>query len=99
MWSAASGGSGGGGPWWDMGYTYWGLAMHAGWPLLVAAVAVAVMVLLLRRRGAPADPETIAVRAAPDALTVLNTRYARGEIDRDEYLQRKRDLAWRSGNA
>jgi len=26
------------------------------------------------------------------ALDVLSTRYANGEIDRDEYLQRKRDL-------
>ena len=27
-----------------------------------------------------------------DALTVLEGRYARGEIQRDEYLQKKRDL-------
>jgi putative membrane protein len=27
------------------------------------------------------------------ALTMLEERYARGEIDREEYLQKKRDLA------
>lgn len=30
--------------------------------------------------------------ARPNAIDTLETRYARGEIDRDEYLQRRTDL-------
>jgi uncharacterized membrane protein len=30
--------------------------------------------------------------AAPSLLAILEGRYARGEIDRDEFLQRKQDL-------
>lgn len=31
----------------------------------------------------------------PSGLDVLNERYARGELDREEYLQRKRDILGR----
>ena len=57
--------------------------------LLVALLVVAVLALLRQRREAasPAAP------AAPDpALAELRSRYARGEIDRDEYLTRSADL-------
>ncbi|GAB4265510.1 MAG: hypothetical protein Kow00122_20500 [Thermoleophilia bacterium] len=33
-----------------------------------------------------------AAPASVNALAILDDRYARGEIDRDEYLQRRRDL-------
>jgi putative membrane protein len=32
------------------------------------------------------------VGASPDALRILEERYARGEINHDEYLERKKDL-------
>jgi len=30
--------------------------------------------------------------AGPDAVDILDTRFARGEIDRDEYVERRADL-------
>jgi len=61
--------------------------------LAVIAVVVGVVVivrLLLERRQQPA--------AAPrhQAVEELDLRYARGEVDRAEYLQRRADLLERS---
>lgn len=77
--------------WGDMGW--WGgwgvfgaVTMLLWWALLIVGIAVLIKWLLggLRR---PAGP-------APDrALEVLRERYARGEIDKEEFDQRKRDLA------
>ncbi|HZM84398.1 MAG TPA: SHOCT domain-containing protein [Candidatus Limnocylindrales bacterium] len=56
------------------------LAMSAGW-LVFLALAVAV-VWLLARNVTPRD----------SARTILDQRYARGEIDDQEYQQRLRTL-------
>lgn len=42
-------------------------------------------------RGSPA-PGTLAPRAGDDAQDLVRLRYARGEIDRETYLQLSRDL-------
>ncbi len=70
---------------WNWG---WGLGwalLHGIGSLLWIAVLIAVVVLLVRRE-----------RASPPrhnpALAILAERYARGEIGRDEYLQKKADL-------
>lgn len=52
--------------------------------LLALAVFVVVIVFGLLRRSRTAEDGS--------ALAVLDTRYARGEIDRGAYLERKRDL-------
>jgi len=71
--------------------------MHDGWHwwmpfpgilwLLLVAVLIAGVVLLVRSRG-EAPPSG----GGRSAMDVLDERYARGEIDREEYLQRKDDL-------
>ena len=58
------------------------LLMAIGWLLLVGAVAAAIWWLLNRRR-----------RAGDLALDVLRKRYARGEITREEFESKRRDLA------
>ena len=58
------------------------LLMAIGWLLLVGAVAVAIWWLLNRRRS-----------AGDLALDVLRKRYARGEITREEFESKRRDLA------
>jgi putative membrane protein len=64
------------------------------WPfhgLLTLILIVVVIVVLVRHRPVPYAP----VQSAPgrsEALAILESRYARGEIQREEYLQKKQDL-------
>ena len=79
----------------DGGYMFggsWGLGamIHVILWLLILA-AIVVLTLFLARgvgRGGPDKDE----RSGPSALDQLDERYARGEIDREEYLQRKNDI-------
>jgi len=68
-----------------MGDGWFGMGL---WWLLLVALVVAVGVLVLRR--ASSDNPSAPRETARD---ILDKRYARGEIDRDEYEQKKRDLA------
>jgi len=58
------------------------LLMVIGWLVVVGAVAAGIWWLLSRRR-----------RAGDLALDVLRERYARGEITREEFESKRRDLA------
>lgn len=67
------------------------------WVVPLAVLGVLVWLVIeggRRRETQPAPtPPTIAVPAAvPAPRTVLDERYARGEIERDDYLQRRQDL-------
>ena len=71
---------GGGATWFGMG-----LGMLLFWGLVIVGLIVLVRWLSVPRRGSdPAPPQ--------DALDILAHRYARGEIDRAEYEQKRRDL-------
>lgn len=71
--------------------------MHDGWHwwmpfpgilwLLFVAVVIVGIVLLVRSRG-----EAPSSGSGQSAVDMLDERYARGEIDREDYLQRKDDL-------
>lgn len=73
---------------WDSHWNTWGMGA-GGWLLMLIfwAAVVGVVVWLIagnaRRRGSPAEAS---------ALEVLKQRYARGEIDQQEFERRKRDL-------
>lgn len=66
----------------------WGPLGMITWLLILVAVVAAVFWLLRSILGAggrePLPP------SRPGGLDILEERYARGEIDRDEYLQKKR---------
>lgn len=86
-------------PWyWHHAMSGWTMGLHGiFWLLLLALIAV-VLVLALRsglRSGLPAGADPTFARGADpaSALAILGARYARGEIDRGEYLERKRDLS------
>jgi putative membrane protein len=55
-------------------------------PLLVLVLAVAAFVWLVRTARGPAGSDADAARRQ------LDLRDARGEVDRDDYLQRRADL-------
>ncbi len=75
------------------------------WPfhgLLTLLFVVVILSLIFRRRyyyyghpywwhGNPNPPSSPAT-GRKEALDILEGRYARGEIQRDEYLQKKQDL-------
>jgi putative membrane protein len=72
-----------GGWWfWPHGPFFW---------LLMIALVVAAVIWLARTRGARTD-STDRVERRSRGLDVLDERYARGEIGRDEYQAKRRDL-------
>lgn len=80
------------GPWrmhdW-MGWGWGGMFFGPLFMIFWIAVLVAVVVLVLRWLGAGS------VGAGPTSRTpreVLDERYARGEIDREEYMRRRQDI-------
>ena len=76
---------------WSADHWLWALGMHAVfWIVLVVLIVGLVVAFGISRDARPRV-------AKDDAESVLNVRYARGEIDRAEYLDRKRDLRARPG--
>lgn len=60
-------------------------------PLLFLAVLIAAVVLIVRNATGPGGNSPPMERRSP-GLDALEERYARGEINRDEYLQKKKDI-------
>ena len=81
------------------GGTGWGtgMGMGIGWigMLLFWGLVIAGIVALVRwvgaQSGAPQKPSSEAPARTP--LLILQERYARGEIERDEYEIKQRDLS------
>ena len=64
-----------------------------GWGMLILAwVFMASIVVLIAWFGWSAIARNQAGPVMPRPIDILNERYARGEIDQDEYLLRKADL-------
>jgi putative membrane protein len=82
------------GPQWGMmngGYGYgFGLGHMIVW-IVILIVIIAVVVWLVRAVVSPAMHHLPPPRRS-GGLDVLEERYARGEIGRDEYLQKKKDI-------
>ncbi len=80
-----------------MGYGGWGGYGGGGWIMMVfgAVIVVALLVFLFRASTPTAHPHLQPMphnRANSAGLHALDERYARGEINREEYLQKKRDI-------
>lgn len=78
-----------------MNYDGYGMGWHAmGWMGMVLFWLVPILLVLVavkyltgsRRSDAPNEG------ANSGALAILEQRYARGEVDREEYLQKRDDL-------
>ena len=79
---------------WNMWWGGGGVGMWFGplWMFVWLALVVAVIVAVIRwlsEKGGSGD------RPGRGARDILDERYARGEIDRDEYMKRKQDIAGR----
>ncbi len=70
------------------GMGWGGLGMVLVWVLPIFLIVLLVRYFAREREG----------KREPTALEILEARYARGEIDRDEYLERRADLTGRSGD-
>ena len=81
---------------WGMGFGLGGLLAMAIWVAMVVLV-VALLVLAVRwliradQHGRTPGPQP-AAPAGRDPLEILRERYARGEIDEDEFERRRRTL-------
>lgn len=80
------------------GSWFWGMGLHGLFWLVLLGLVIAAGVALVRylwRSTSPTRPGAGEAGAGPrsSALETLHLRYARGEIDRDEYLVKKKDLA------
>jgi putative membrane protein len=77
--------------WWDGWY---GMVFGPLFMILVLAVVIAVAVLLVRWLGGPgqATPPPHHQPPARTPLDILKERFARGEIDKNEYEERRRIL-------
>lgn len=74
-----------------MGYGYGGYgSIHMIIWVVIFVVIVAGLVWLVRSMSGGGASGIAARRSA--GVEVLEERYARGEINRDEYLQKKRDI-------
>jgi putative membrane protein len=71
-------------PWWG----WWWFPFH-GLTSLIFTIAIIVLVVVLLRRRHPPFPYANSRSAA---LLILEERYAKGELQREEYLQKKQDL-------
>ncbi|MDF2119533.1 SHOCT domain-containing protein [Roseiarcaceae bacterium H3SJ34-1] len=83
------------GPQWGMmgnwGYGYGYGAFHMIFWIAALIAIVALVFWLMRSAGAHNGLQLPPRRST--GLDVLEERYARGEINRDEYLQKKKDIA------
>jgi putative membrane protein len=80
---------------------HWGMMGEYGWGgywpfhmifwIVIAIAVIACMVWMMRSMAGGHGRYALPRRSA--GLDVLEERYARGEIGRDEYLQKKKDIA------
>lgn len=82
---------------WGYGWTggWMGLLMGVSavlWWVLVAVIVVALLRWLRAPRGGEQTGERAAATPAQDPRQILDLRFARGEIDADEYADRRRLL-------
>jgi putative membrane protein len=76
--------------WMTRGWGYFGPWMWVGglvWILLLVAAGLLIYSLVRRWQPSAARPD--------DPLTVLQVRYARGEITREQFMQMRADLTGR----
>jgi putative membrane protein len=68
-----------------------GMGIGMGWGWIIGLVVLVLIVLLIVRSIGPTAGDKPAAEGE-SALDVLKKRYARGEIDKEEFEEKKKDL-------
>lgn len=66
---------------------FWGM----GWGWIIGLILLVLIIWMVARMGGRSNHPSGTSRGATP-LDILKERYARGEIDKEEYERRKRDL-------
>lgn len=64
----------------------------AGWGMLLVWLIPILLIALVVRYGFGDRDRDRDVRSEPTPLDILKSRYAKGEIDQDEYQRKKQEL-------
>ena len=77
----------------------WGWGYFMGWffPIIMAAFWIAVIfaiIFLIRWLAASTSHRSRESRAGDSALEILKIRYSKGEINKEEFEQKKKDLGY-----
>ena len=75
-----------------MMHDFWGYGGYGGLFMLVFWIAVIVGIIFLVRWVVEQSRSNASSSSGESALDILKKRYAEGEIDREEFEQKKRDL-------
>ncbi len=75
---------------WGTGWGWGGMWLGPLFMIVPLALLIALIVVLVRWLGGGSDDGGRRVRTARE---ILDERYARGEIDREEYQRRRGDIA------
>jgi putative membrane protein len=77
------------------GMMNWGYGMGWGWSIIMMAfwIAVIVGIIFLIRWVVLSADRRRETRGEDSALEILRNRYAKGEINKEEFEEKKRDLA------
>lgn len=71
----------------------WGWMSGFGWIFMIAFWALGILGLVALGKWVFSTGDSAAGGGARRALDILKERYARGDINRDQYEQMRRDLA------
>jgi putative membrane protein len=78
---------------WGGGWGWGGMILGPLIMILFVAATIAVVVLLVRWIGGGSTPSVPPPATGKSALDILKERFARGEIDKEEFEERKRLLS------
>ena len=70
----------------------WGMGLGAIFMLVFWGIIIAAIVLVVRWMAQPSGGAHPPTTKEESALEILQKRYARGEINKEEYEQKRRDL-------